>query len=106
MDLGSGDDARLGGIEARLTESDPLLAERFRRWAPGRGGSLPEGWSAVPAWSFVVFLVGFCAWVVSPAVGALVAVAGAACGVRAAMDRAHRRAAEDTGGWFRPTHRR
>jgi hypothetical protein len=106
VDLGSGDDARLGSIEARLTETDPELAARFRQWTPDRRGPLPLGWSAVPAPLFAVFLVGFCTWVVSPALGALVVVVAVVCGVRAVVGRAHRRAAQDTGWWYRPTDRR
>ena len=79
VSLDAGDQARLRRIEAELVAADPVLAGRFRRWQPE--------FAVVPPWVLVVFLVGFTTWMVSPTVGAVIAVV-AAC--RAARHRARR----------------
>jgi len=72
--LDPGERARLTRIETELTDADPTLAERFRRWEPATGPELRPDWSVAPTWMMLVFLVAFASWVVAPAVGALVAV--------------------------------
>jgi len=80
VSLDAGDRARLMRIEAELAAADPALARRFRRWKSSDGLEVAgPGWSAVPTWMVVVFLVGFTTWMVAPAVGSAVAVV-ACCG--------------------------
>jgi Protein of unknown function (DUF3040) len=80
VSLDAGDRARLMRIEAELAAADPALARRFRRWKSSGGHEVvAPGWSAVPGWALVVFLVGFTTWMVAPAVGSAVAVV-ACCG--------------------------
>ena len=80
MSLDAGDRARLMRIEAELAAADPALARRFRRWKSSGGHEVvAPGWSSVPGWALVVFLVGFTTWMVAPAVGSAVAVV-ACCG--------------------------
>lgn len=75
MALDGRDRARLERIELELASSDPALAARFRRWAPPRAPrALAPGWSVVPGWALVVFLIGFTTWVGAPVLGVFVAV--------------------------------
>jgi hypothetical protein len=77
VSLDAGDQARLRRIEAALEAADPALAVRFRRWRPSGEQVMPgPGWSEAPVWVAMVFLVGFTTWMVAPAVGAAIAVAG------------------------------
>jgi hypothetical protein len=77
MALDAGDQARLRRIEADLSESDPVLAEKFRRWRPsGRSVLTRPGWTVVPDWMLVVFLCGSVTWVLGPALGSAVLVVG------------------------------
>jgi hypothetical protein len=79
MALDAGDRARLRQIEAELAAADPALVGRFRQWTPARGQeAIGPGWSVVPPWVALVFLVGFVSWAVAPVAGAAVAVIG--CG--------------------------
>ena len=109
MGLSAGDRARLGRIEAELAGADPALVARFRRWRPSADDeSAPPGWSAVPAWTVLVFLVAFCAWVLAPSVGWLVAIVGAVCWLRwrrAARKATPHPAAGNSGWWYRPIDR-
>lgn len=75
MSLDAGDRARLMRIEAELAAADPALARNFRRWKSSGGHEVAgPGWSTMPEWVLVVFLVGFTTWMVAPAVGSAVAV--------------------------------
>jgi hypothetical protein len=70
-------------IEAALEIADPALAVRVRRWRPSSEHEpIGPGWSEPPAWVLMVFLVGFATWMVAPAVGVAIAVAGCCWGVR------------------------
>jgi Protein of unknown function (DUF3040) len=92
VSLDAGDRARLRRIEAALTAADPRLAGEFRRWKPSSGPApIGPGWTVVPAWVLVVFLLGFTTWMVAPAVGAAVAVYGCARIARRWAQDAHRR---------------
>lgn len=84
MALDAEDRARLQGIESGLTQDDPVLVQQFRAWRPSSGGRpLLPGWSVVPLWALLVFLVAFCTWLVSPVFGVLVVVVGGASVLRA-----------------------
>jgi hypothetical protein len=86
--LDAGDRARLRQIEAELAAADPALVGRFRQWKPTRKHeAIGPGWSVVPPWVVLVFLVGFIGWTVAPAAGAAVAVAGCARIVRSRLRR-------------------
>jgi Protein of unknown function (DUF3040) len=81
--------ARLARIETELAGSDPGLVARFRRWRPTTESEVTRsGWSTVPVWMLVVFLVGFGSWTVGPWLGGLVV---AVAGCRVARDRMRRR---------------
>lgn len=83
MSLDAGDQARLMRIEAELAAADPALARRFRRWKSSGGHEVVgPGWSAVPGWALMVFLVGFTTWMVAPAVGSAVAVVACCAAAR------------------------
>ena len=76
MALDAGDLARLQRIEAVLAHDDPALVEQLRSWRPS---PLAPGWSVVPLWASLAFLVGFSSWMLSPFVGlTVVVVAGTA----------------------------
>ena len=78
MALDAGDRARLERIESGLTHDDPALVQQFRSWRPSSGQRpLLPGWSVVPGWAGLVFLVAFCTWMVSPVLGVLLVVVGA-----------------------------
>jgi Protein of unknown function (DUF3040) len=73
--LDPGDRDRLTQIEIELAETDPDLAKRFRRWKSPAGPQVDGGgWSVVPPWMLMVFLVGFTSWMVTPVLGCMVAV--------------------------------
>ena len=92
VSLDAGDRARLRRIEAELAAADPALAQRFRRWKPPSAG-----WTVLPAWALLVFVIGFTTWMVAPAVGVVVAViACAPIAQRWAKERCSRR-----DGWVR-----
>jgi hypothetical protein len=75
--LDAGDRARLQGIESGLIRDDPGLAKKFWSWTPSSGPRpLLPGWSVVPPWALLVFLVAICTWMVSPMLGVLVVIAG------------------------------
>jgi hypothetical protein len=77
VELDAGDRARLRRIEAELAADDPALVGRFRQWEPASGQeAIGPGWSVVPPWVVLVFLVGFLSWTGAPVVGAAVAVIG------------------------------
>ena len=77
MALDAEDLARLQRIESGLTNDDPALVRQFRSWRPSSGERpLLPGWSVVPRWVLLVFLVAFFGWVLSPGFGLLVAVIG------------------------------
>ena len=109
MGLSAGDRARLGRIEAELAGADPALVARFRRWGPAADAERPpSGWSAVPAWSVLVFVVAFSAWVVAPFVGWLVAIVAAVHWLlqrRAARKGTPHPTGGDSGWWYRPIDR-
>lgn len=78
MALDAGDRARLREIESGLIRDDPGLAKKFWTWRPSAGGPQPflPGWSVVPPWALLVFVVAICTWMVSPMLGVLVVLAG------------------------------
>jgi hypothetical protein len=93
--LDAGDRARLREIESRLIHDDPGLARKFWSWRPSSGPRpLLPGWSVVPPWALLVFLVAACTWMVSPVLGALVVVAG---GIGRIATRARRTAPPHSG---------
>ena len=96
MALDAEDRARLQRIESGLTNDDPALVRQFRSWRPSSGERpLSPGWSVVPRWVLLVFLVAFCGWVLSPGIGVLVALVA---GARLLLVRAARRPAAPRGG--------
>ena len=108
MGLSGGDRARLGRMEAELAWAPPALVARFRRWPAADADPAPSGWSAVPPWTMLVFLVASCAWVLAPIVGWLVAIVGAVRWLRqrrAARKATPHPAAGDSGWWYRPIDR-
>jgi Protein of unknown function (DUF3040) len=73
--LDPGDRARLTRIESELADADPDLAKRLRGWrASADPAAVQPGWSVAPPWMIVVFLVAFGSWVVTPAIGGVIAV--------------------------------
>jgi hypothetical protein len=98
--LDAGDRARLRGIESGLIQDDPVLVQQFRTWRPVSGPRpLLPGWSVVPGWALLVFVVASCTWTVSPVLGALVVLVG---GIARLYARGARKAAapprRDPGG--------
>jgi hypothetical protein len=78
--LDAEDQARLSRIESDLASADPALATRFRTWRPSaQQRPTPPGWSVAPGGMMGVFLVGFAGWVISPALGAVVAAGIGTC---------------------------
>jgi hypothetical protein len=72
--LDAGDRDRLRRIEAKLAEADPALVGLFQRWRPASGPRpIWPGWSVLPGWMLMVFVVGFVTWVAGPALGGAVA---------------------------------
>lgn len=82
MGLDREDRARLTRIETELSAADPALAGTFHGFPPTGAGAdaqaaaTASGWSALPAWVLVAFLVGFVAWVVGPAAGVVTLLIG------------------------------
>jgi hypothetical protein len=108
--LDAGDRARLQGIESGLLKDDPALVQRFRTWGLSSGPRpLLPGWSVVPGWALLVFLVASCTWAVSPVLGVLVVAVGGILWLRArAVSKASapRRRGAGGGRVFRwPDHR-
>ena len=92
MSLDAGDRARLRRIEEELAAADPALVGRFRGWEPlGVPEAIGPGWSVMPAWVLLVFLVGFTTWMAAPVVGAAIAVIGCTRLLRKWPGRAHLR---------------
>jgi hypothetical protein len=96
--LDPGERDRLTRIETELTDADPTLAERFRRWEPSTGPELRPGWSAAPTWMILVFLVAFASWVVAPAIGVVVAVVAGCWALRRTCRSRRRRGSEPARG--------
>lgn len=97
----------LAGIERRLVDDAPALAEAFQQWQVPEGapdapdGDAQDGETTVPPWVLAVFVTAAVAWVVSPGFGVLAAVV-ALSGVlldadRSGSDRADRRRAAGGG---------
>lgn len=76
MALDAGDGARLRRIEVGLVHDDPLFVARFRSWRPSSGPGVPPGWSVLPPWVAVVFLIGLTTWMLTPGVGVIVLLVG------------------------------
>jgi hypothetical protein len=90
-------------IESELGEADPDLVGMFERWRQGSGPTpVWPGWSVVPAWMLMVFVVAFVTWVVAPALGGAIAVIGCCwAGLRRARHLRVRGGADLNGGGSR-----
>lgn len=105
MALDAEDRARLRRIESGLNRDDPGLVQQFRAWRPssGRRPLLP-GWSPVPGWALLAFLVAAFSWIVTPGLGVLViTVVGIGVAYRRAAHRID--APHDRGPGGRPGRR-
>ena len=76
MSVGAGDGSRLRRIEDELLRDDPSFVARFRSWGPADGPGVLPGWSVLPRWIAVIFLVGLTTWLLSPVLGTVVAAVG------------------------------
>ena len=72
MSLDAQDGARLRRIEFGLTRDDPSFVARIRSWRPEPG--VPPGWTTVPRWAALAFLVGLSTWMLTPVLGTIVLV--------------------------------
>jgi hypothetical protein len=103
----------LAGIERRLVDDDPALAQAFQQWQVPEGapdardgdaqdGDAQDGVTIVPPWVLAVFVTAAVGWVLHPGFGGLVAVLALSCVLvdadRPGRGRAGRRRVAGEGG--------